>query len=111
MGTTISKFEHVIEANSKFTVDLHKALRNEEQFVGQNLFYSPSSLSIALAMTSMGARGNTAEQMAKALHWEVLPQDQLHTEEKLFLKLCKLQTLQATNCWLRIDFLCKRTSV
>jgi len=92
MGTTISKFEHVIEANSKFTVDLHKPLRNEEQFVSQNLFYSPSILSIALAMTSMGARGNTAEQMAKALHWEARPQDQLHTEERHFLK-----ALQASN--------------
>ena len=82
----------VIEANNRFSVDLHKALRNEEQFAGQNLFYSPSSLSVALAMTSMGARGNTAVQMAKALHWETLPQDQLHTEEQHFLN-----ALQASN--------------
>jgi len=77
--------EAVIEANNRFTVDLHQALRNEGQFTGQNLFYSPSSLSIALAMTFMGAKGNTAEQMAKGLHWEALPQDQLHSEEKQFL--------------------------
>ena len=75
----------VIEANNKFSVELHKALKNDLQFAGQNLFYSPSSLSIALAMTSMGARGNTAVQMSKALHWEAMPQDQLHTEEKRFL--------------------------
>ena len=73
-------------------MDLHKTLRNEEQFVSQNLLYSPSSLSIALAMTSTGARGNTAAQMAKSLHWEALPQDQLHTEEQQFLN-----TLQASN--------------
>ena len=82
----------VIEANNKFSVDLHKALKNDDQFAGQNLFYSPSSLSIALAMTSMGAKGNTAVQMAKALHWETLPQDQLHTEEQHFLN-----ALQASN--------------
>ena len=77
--------KRVIEANNKFSVDLHKALRNDAQFAGKNLFYSPSSLSIALAMTSMGARGNTAVQMNKALHWEELPQDQLCKEEQLFL--------------------------
>ena len=77
--------EAVIEAYNRFTVDLHQALRIDGQFAGQNLFYSLSSLSIALAMTFMGAKGNTAEQMAKALHWEARPQDQLHSEEKQFL--------------------------
>ena len=82
----------VIEANNRFTVGLHKALRNDAQFTGKNLFYSPSSLSIALAMTSMGAKGNTAVQMAKALHWDAIPKEQLHTEEQHFL-----QALQESN--------------
>ncbi len=92
MGEKVSKMEAVIEANNIFTVDLHKALGNEQNFAGQNLFYSPSSLNIALAMTFMGARGNTAAQMAKALHWDAMPKEQLHTEEKHFL-----QALQASN--------------
>ena len=91
-GVKVSKMEAVIEANNKFTVDLHKALRNDQTFAGKNLFYSPSSLSIALAMTFMGARGNTAAQMAKALHWDAMPTEQLHTEEKHFL-----EALQASN--------------
>ena len=82
---TFFKAEAVTEANNRFAVDLHNELRNDHQFVDQNLFYSPSSLSIALAMTFMGARGNTAEQMAKALHWETMSQDQLHTEKQHFL--------------------------
>ena len=61
--------EAVIEANNKFTVEVHKALKNDQKFIGKNLFYSPSSLSIALAMTYLGAKGNTAGQMAKALKW------------------------------------------
>ena len=84
--------EAVVEANNKFTVALHKALRNDQNFVDENLFYSPSSLSIALAMTYMGARGNTAAQMSKALHWDTIPAEQLHTEEQHFL-----QALQASN--------------
>jgi len=34
---------------------------------GENLFFSPYSISTALSMVYGGARGNTAEQMAKAL--------------------------------------------
>jgi len=75
----------VIEANNRFIADLHKILRNDQQFKDQNLFYSPSSLSTALAMTSMGARGNTAVQMAKALHWEGMSKYQLRSEEQDFL--------------------------
>ena len=82
----------VIEANNKFTVSLHKALRDDENFVDENLFYSPSSLSIALAMTYMGARDNTATQISKALHWGTMPATQIHTEEQHFL-----QALQASN--------------
>ncbi|KAL9964166.1 hypothetical protein ACROYT_G027758, partial [Oculina patagonica] len=92
MSKKVSKMEAVIEANNKFTVDLHKALRNARTFAGQNLFYSPSSLSTALAMTFMGATGNTAAQMAKVLHWDTMPKEQLHTEEQHFL-----QALQASN--------------
>ena len=75
----------VIEANNRFTVDLHKILRNDDQFRDQNLFYSPSSLSIALAMTATGARGDTATQMAKALHWKGMSRYQLRSEEQDFL--------------------------
>ena len=82
--------EAVAEASNKFTVDLHKALKNDQNFASKNLFYSPSSLSIALAMTSFGARGNTAAQLAKTLHWEAIPT--LHGQEKHFL-----EALQASN--------------
>ena len=82
--------EAVAEASNKFTVDLHKALKNYQNFAGKNLFYSPSSLSIALAMTSFGARGNTAAQLAKTFHWEAI--STLHDQEKHFL-----EALQASN--------------
>ena len=37
---------------------------------GENVAISPASLSLALAMTWAGAKGETAEQMARALHLE-----------------------------------------
>ena len=59
--------------NSAFAFDLYQALRNKDG----NLFYSPYSISLALAMTYAGARGETAQQMASALHF-TLPQERLH---------------------------------
>jgi serpin B len=42
-----------------------------------NLFFSPYSIAQALTMTSAGARGQTAQQMAQALH-SAFPQERLH---------------------------------
>jgi len=54
-----------VKANGDFAVDLYRQLSKENQ--GKNLFFSPYSLSSALAMTAEGARGETAAQMGKVL--------------------------------------------
>lgn len=64
----------LVEGNSAFAFDLYQALRGEEG----NLFYSPYSISLALAMTYGGARGDTEQQMADTLHF-ILSQDDLHS--------------------------------
>jgi serpin B len=56
-----------------FAADLYAHLRSTEK---GNLFFSPQSISTALAMTYAGARGETAEQMARTMHFS-LPQDRL----------------------------------
>jgi serpin B len=63
----------LIEGNSAFAFELYQALREEEG----NLFYSPHSISVALAMTYAGARNETAEQMATTLQF-LLEQERLH---------------------------------
>jgi len=63
----------LVEGNSAFAFELYKALKGEEG----NLFYSPYSISLALAMTYAGARGETAQQMAATLQF-ILEQDRLH---------------------------------
>jgi serpin B len=63
----------LVKGNSAFAFELYQALEGEEG----NLFYSPYSISLALAMTYAGARNETAEQMADTLHF-LLEQDRLH---------------------------------
>jgi len=65
--------EQLVKGNTAFALDLYSALHKQEG----NLFFSPYSISTALGMTYAGARGNTREQMAKALTF-TLQQNELH---------------------------------
>jgi serpin B len=71
--------EAVVEGNTEFAFDLYAKLKDDPEIKedGGNLFFSPYSISTALAMTWAGARGMTEKQMAEVLHF-TLPQAQLH---------------------------------
>jgi len=55
----------VVSGANQFAVDLYQKLSEKQG----NLFFSPWSISVALAMTRMGARGKTAAEMETALHF------------------------------------------
>jgi len=59
--------------NSAFALDLYQSIRENDG----NFFFSPYSISLALAMTYGGAREQTVQQMAKTLHF-TLPDEQIH---------------------------------
>jgi len=63
----------LIKGNNQFALDLYGKLKEKEG----NLFFSPYSISTALAMTYGGARATTAEAMAKTLHF-TLDSKELH---------------------------------
>ena len=70
--------ETLTKSQANLAVDLYHAVRKRPENADQPLFLSPHSVSIALAMTYGGARGATASEMKRALHFE-LPDERLHT--------------------------------
>ena len=64
----------LVSGKSDFAFDLHRATAGSDA----NLFYSPYSVSLALAMAYAGAGGETERQMADTLGFH-LPQESLHS--------------------------------
>ena len=72
-ASEIADIKPTVSSNTAFALDIFGQLREQPG----NLFFSPYSISTALAMTYGGARGATEKQMAKALHF-TQPQEPLH---------------------------------
>lgn len=93
--------ETLRSGNTEFALDLYRRLRAEGVEDGEeNLFFSPHSISIALAMTYAGAEGETERQMAETMHYE-LPEPTLHEtfnslDMTLATRSARLDVLNAT---------------
>ena len=59
----------LIAGETAFAFDLYGQLKTRDG----NLFFSPYSISTCLGMTYVGARGDTARQMARVLHFNAAP--------------------------------------
>ncbi len=57
----------IAKANNAFAFDLYHEITKKEE---GNVFFSPFSISTALAMTYAGANGGNATEMASAMHFE-----------------------------------------
>ncbi|XP_038136970.1 serine protease inhibitor 2.1-like isoform X2 [Cyprinodon tularosa] len=57
----------VTSANKDFAFRLYKKLSDHSDSQGKNIFFSPASISAALAALSVGARGETHQQLFSAL--------------------------------------------
>ena len=53
----------VVQANNRFALDLYSRMVNDPGQAGENIFFSPWSISSALAITCEGARGRTADEI------------------------------------------------
>ena len=59
---------NVAAGNNRFAFDLYRRLATDPAYAGGNLFFSPYSISSALAITYEGARGTTADEIGAVLH-------------------------------------------
>ena len=59
---------NVTAGNNRFAFDLYRRFATDPAHAGANLFFSPYSISSALAITYEGARGTTADEMESVLH-------------------------------------------
>jgi len=64
-GATAEGVDSVIEANNQFALEFYQQIKDE----GENIFFSPYSISTALAMTYEGARSRTAQEMQSVFHF------------------------------------------
>ncbi|MBW3000877.1 serpin family protein [Candidatus Woesearchaeota archaeon] len=65
-GATSEGVSAVVKANNQFALELYSKLNEDED---GNIFFSPYSISTALAMTYEGANGQTAEEMQEVFHF------------------------------------------
>ena len=99
----------VVTASNEFGLDIFQKIAAEET-ADKNLFISPTSISLALAMTWNGARTATADSMAYALRFPDLDTNEINAvyrdlmnglttvDEKVLLSI-------ANSIWYRQDFL------
>src|SRR6187399_2849177 len=69
-----SSMSQLAMGNMAFAADLYNQLKDKPG----NLFFSPFSISTALAMAYAGARGKTAGEMENALHFD--QKQEIHAE-------------------------------
>ena len=96
-----------VAGNTDFALILYGKLKDDQNATAPkgNLFFSPYSISTALAMTYGGARGETQKQMADGLHF-TLPRQNLYSafgalQEQLVQKdkSCGYRLLLANALW------------
>ncbi len=73
------QLKSAVAGDNAFALDLYSQLSNQDKTdeVQSNLFFSPYSISTALAMTYAGAKGQTAQQMASVLHFNNMQPSEL----------------------------------
>ncbi|MCK9278726.1 MAG: serpin family protein [Methanoculleus sp.] len=64
---------NISAGNNRFAADLYRHFASDPEYAGKNIFFSPYSISSALAITYEGARGTTADEIGSVLH---LPQNE-----------------------------------
>ena len=94
----------VVNSSNQFAFDLYSILKGEEG----NIFFSPYSLSTAMAMTYEGARGQTAEEIRQVFYYpediQILRQGYAETINQINKKNKKYELRTANALWAQKNF-------
>jgi serine protease inhibitor len=75
----------MVNGNNKFAFDLYRTVKSSKG----NIFFSPYSISMALAMTYGGAQGTTEKQIRDVLHFEKKEMSFMKVSGHYMLKLMR----------------------
>ncbi|MBC7363944.1 MAG: serpin family protein [Candidatus Aminicenantes bacterium] len=94
----------VVNASNQFAFDLYSVLKGEEG----NIFFSPYSLSLAMAMAYEGARGQTAEEIKQVFYYpediEILRRGYAETINQINKKDKKYELRTANALWAQNNY-------
>ncbi|TDF92754.1 serpin family protein [Paenibacillus piri] len=95
----------IVKASNEFGMQLHRQLVQSEQNK-KNIFISPASISLALAMTYNGSKGETQIAMAKTMGWQGMSLDELNRGNETLISLLQqpgsgVQVRIANSLWSR----------
>ncbi|XP_076812982.1 leukocyte elastase inhibitor A-like isoform X2 [Clavelina lepadiformis] len=101
----LDRSEHVSqlsEANNRFCIKLYKTLIENEEDPMKNMMFSPLSISAAMAMTHLGAKGDTAKQIDDTFMFSKIEDKKFHSafgelHSLLFEKVSDNVTLKSSN--------------
>lgn len=104
MGNAVAVDPRLLAANTKFGFRLYSELVKKD--AGKNIFVSPTSVAIALAMTYNGAEGATRQAMERALELQGVSREEInqaYAQLKTMLENLdpKVQLQIANSLWAR----------
>jgi serine protease inhibitor len=99
--------KNLINSNTDFALKIFKELSNEDK--NKNVFISPISISLSIAMAYNGAKGQTQQEIAKTLGFENYTIDKLNSSFKVLLSSMgnidqMVQLYTGNSIWTRNDF-------
>jgi len=68
-ASTPEGVKQVVNANNQFAIDLYQRINKQAKQAENNVFFSPYSLSTAMAMLYAAAEGETKQQIQKTFHY------------------------------------------
>jgi serine protease inhibitor len=111
-----AQLNQLVSANNRFGFDLFNQLQLQQKSQPQNIFISPQSMEIALAMTRNGTEGKTQTEITQALGLEQFDSATIDSSYSKLIKTLKttddsVELAIANSLWVNQDISLKATFI